>query len=120
MPCVCSQTVARASMTSSCHWSPHDWAGDAVIYLGSTIHFGGHNTTADQWRRGVHLSYCLGWLRTEENNYLGTPPSVAATLSPQAQALIGYSIHDAISVGGGYLGMVDMRNPLDMLADGTL
>ncbi|HQV58902.1 MAG TPA: phytanoyl-CoA dioxygenase family protein, partial [Ilumatobacteraceae bacterium] len=94
-------------------------AGDAVIYLGSTIHFGGHNTTADQWRRGVHLSYCLGWLRTEENNYLGTPPSVAATLSPQAQALIGYSIHDAISVGGGYLGMVDMRNPLDMLADGT-
>lgn len=95
-------------------------AGDAVIYLGSTIHFGGTNSSADQWRRGVHLSYVLGWLRTEENNYLGTPPSVAAALSPKAQALIGYSIHDAIAVGGGYLGMVDMRNPIDMLADGSL
>lgn len=95
-------------------------AGDAVVYLGSVIHFGGTNSTADQWRRGIHLSYCLGWLRTEENNYLATPPAVAATLSPKAQDLIGYSMHDAIAVGGGYLGMVDMRNPMDMLADGSL
>ena len=95
-------------------------AGDAVIYLGSTVHFGGTNSSTDNWRHGVHLSYVLGWLRTEENNYLGTPPRVAATLSSKAQELIGYSIHDAIAVGGGYLGMVDMRNPKDMLADGSL
>ena len=44
-------------------------AGSAVIYTGGTIHAGGANTT-DVPRRGAHLSYCLGWLRTEENNYL--------------------------------------------------
>ena len=43
-------------------------AGGAVIYLGSTIHFAGTNSTADEWRRGLHISYTLGWLRTEENN----------------------------------------------------
>lgn len=95
-------------------------AGDAVIYLGSVLHFGGTNATADEWRRGVHLSFALGWLRTEENNYLGTPPATAAKLSRRAQELIGYAVHDAIDVGGGYLGMVEMRDPLTMLADGTL
>ena len=50
-------------------------AGGAVIYLGSTLHFAGDNTTVDEWRRGVHISYTLGWLRTEENNFLAVPPS---------------------------------------------
>jgi ectoine hydroxylase-related dioxygenase (phytanoyl-CoA dioxygenase family) len=95
-------------------------AGSAVLYLGSTIHGGGANVTADQWRRAVHLSYTLGWLRTEENNYLGTPPSVAKHLPRQAQELVGYAVHDAIADLGGYLGMLDMRDPVDCLADGTL
>jgi ectoine hydroxylase-related dioxygenase (phytanoyl-CoA dioxygenase family) len=93
-------------------------AGSAVIYLGSTIHGGGANRTESAWRRGVHLSYTLGWLRTEENNYLGTPPEVARTLPRRAQELLGYSVHtDAI---GAYLGMLDMRDPVDMLDDGSL
>ena len=58
-------------------------AGSAVVYSGGTIHGGGANTT-DVQRRGAHLSYCLGWLRTEENNYLSTPPEVAATLPRRA------------------------------------
>ena len=48
--------------------------GGAVIYLGSTIHFAGTNSTVDEWRRGLHISYTLGWLRTEENNSLGCRP----------------------------------------------
>jgi ectoine hydroxylase-related dioxygenase (phytanoyl-CoA dioxygenase family) len=95
-------------------------AGAAVVYLGSTIHGGGANTTADVWRRGVHLSYVLGWLRTEENNYLGTPLEVARRLPRKAQELLGYAVHDAIASGGGYLGAVDLRDPLDMLEDGSL
>ena len=95
-------------------------AGGAVIYLGSTIHFAGTNSTTDVWRRGLHVSYTLGWLRTEENNVLGVPPRVARTLTPAAQALLGYAIHDAIADGGGYLGMVRMRDPMELLADGTL
>ena len=95
-------------------------AGGAVIYLGSTIHFAGTNSTADEWRRGLHISYTLGWLRTEENNVLGVPPRIAKTLTPQAQALLGYAIHDAIADGGGYLGMVRMRDPMELLEAGEL
>ncbi|GMU79368.1 MAG: hypothetical protein AMXMBFR46_21600 [Acidimicrobiia bacterium] len=94
-------------------------AGSAVIYSGGTIHGGGANTT-DQPRRGAHLSYCLGWLRTEENNSLAIPPTRAATLPRTAQELIGYAIHDSIGRGGGYLGMVRMQDPVDLLARGDL
>lgn len=95
-------------------------AGSAVIYLGSTVHGGGANATQDQWRRGMHLSYVLGWLRTEENHYLATPPEIARTLPRQAQQLLGYAAHDALAMGGGYLGALDLRDPADMLADGSL
>lgn len=95
-------------------------AGSAVIYLGSTIHAGGTNMRDDFWRRGIHMSFCLGWLRTEENNLLATPPALARSLSPRAQQLLGYGVHDAIEDMGGYLGMVDMRDPGELLREGTL
>jgi ectoine hydroxylase-related dioxygenase (phytanoyl-CoA dioxygenase family) len=94
-------------------------AGSAVVYLGGTIHGGGGNVT-DTPRRGAHLSYCLGWLRTEENNYLAVPPAVAATLPRLAQEVLGYAVHDSISRGGGYLGMLALQDPIDLLADGQL
>jgi ectoine hydroxylase-related dioxygenase (phytanoyl-CoA dioxygenase family) len=94
-------------------------AGSAVIYLGGTIHAGGANRTSIP-RRGAHLSYCLGWLRTEENNYLSTPPAIAATFPRRAQELLGYAVHDSIPRGGGYLGMVRMQDPVDLLATGEL
>lgn len=94
-------------------------AGAAVIYLGGTIHGGSANVT-DVPRRAAHLSYTLGWLRTEENNYLSSPPAYAATLPRRAQELLGYAIHDSIGRGGGYLGMVRMQDPVDLLARGEL
>jgi hypothetical protein len=94
-------------------------AGSAVIYTGGVIHGGGANST-DLTRRAVHLSYCLGWLRTEENNYLSIPPAIAAALPRQAQEVIGYSVYDGIERGGGYLGMVRMQNPVDLLANDEL
>jgi len=95
-------------------------AGSAVVYLGSTIHGGGPNTTADRRRRGMHMSFNLGWLRTEENNYLSVPPDVARTLPEKARALLGYAAHDALLAGGGYLGVVDTRDPMELLATGEL
>jgi ectoine hydroxylase-related dioxygenase (phytanoyl-CoA dioxygenase family) len=94
-------------------------AGSAVVYTGGTIHAGGANVTTTP-RRGAHLSYCLGWLRTEENNYLSTPPAIAASLPRVAQELLGYAVHDSIPRGGGYLGMVRMQDPVDLLARGEL
>jgi len=87
-------------------------AGSAVIYRGSTIHAGGTNSTSVE-RPGIHLSYVAGWLRPEENNTVATPPDVARRLSRRAQELIGYDIHDATSVGGGYLGCVDLGSAVD-------
>jgi ectoine hydroxylase-related dioxygenase (phytanoyl-CoA dioxygenase family) len=89
-------------------------AGSAVVYTGGTLHAGGSNAT-EVPRRGAHLSYCLGWLRTEENNYLAVPPAIAAGLPRQAQELLGYAVHDGISRGGGYLGMVQMQDPVELL-----
>ncbi len=94
-------------------------AGSAVVYTGGTIHAGGANVT-DIPRRGAHLSYCLGWLRTEENNYLSTPPAIAATLPRVAQELLGYAMHDSLPRGGGYLGMVRMQDPVELMARGEL
>src|SRR5262245_9103686 len=95
-------------------------AGSAVLYLGSTIHAGGGNTTSDRWRRGMHMSFVVGWLRTEDNNYLSTPPHVARTLPRRSQELLGYAAHDAIASGGGYLGTVDLLDPIELLAQGRL
>lgn len=95
-------------------------AGSAVIYLGSTIHGAGANSTESEWRPGLHISYTLGWLRTEENNYLAVPPDVARTLPRKAQEMLGYAVHDAIAMGGGYLGMVGLRDPVELMAEGKL
>jgi ectoine hydroxylase-related dioxygenase (phytanoyl-CoA dioxygenase family) len=95
-------------------------AGSAVVYLGSAIHGGGPNTTTDNWRRGMHMSYVVGWLRTEENNYLSTPLEITRTLPRRSQELLGYAAHDAIESGGGYLGTVDLRSPVDLIAEGKI
>ncbi len=95
-------------------------AGSAVVYLGGTIHGASANTTSTGERRGAHLSYCLGWLRTEENNYLSMPPAAVTALPRQAQEIIGYAIHDGVLRGGGYLGMVNGHDPVELLATGLL
>ena len=89
-------------------------AGAAVLYLGSTIHGGGPNTTESQRRRGMHMSFNLGWLRTEENNYLTTPPDLARSLPRRAQELLGYALYDAFDVGGGHLGFHEVGDPMKM------
>jgi ectoine hydroxylase-related dioxygenase (phytanoyl-CoA dioxygenase family) len=94
-------------------------AGSAVLYLGSTFHGGGAHVGTEP-RRGVHLSYTLGWLRTEENNYLAVPPELACRLPRQCQEVLGYAVHDAIERGGGYLGMLDLRDPIELFEEGWM
>jgi ectoine hydroxylase-related dioxygenase (phytanoyl-CoA dioxygenase family) len=94
-------------------------AGSGVLYLGSTLHGGGANSSS-RWRRGMHLSYTLGWLRTEENHYLATPIDVARSLPRRAQEVLGYAAHDAIEELGGYLGTVELQDPVELIARGSL
>ena len=86
-------------------------AGSAVVYLGRTFHAGGSNTTRDTVRRGMHVSYSLGWLRTEENHCLSTPIEVARKMPERAQRLLGFGLHDDLESGGGYLGTVELTAP---------
>ncbi len=65
--------------------------GSVLIYSGSVIHGGGENSS-DEDRTGLNITYCLGWLRQEENQYLSCPPPIARTLDPKLQALMGYAM----------------------------
>jgi ectoine hydroxylase-related dioxygenase (phytanoyl-CoA dioxygenase family) len=95
-------------------------AGSAVVYLGSAIHAGGANISRDRHRRGMHVSFAAGWLRTEENQYLSVPIEKIRAMPRRSQELLGYGVHDAIAVGGGYLGTVDLVSPADLVESGRL
>ena len=65
---------------------------DAIIFLGSTLHGAGANLT-DMPRRGIIVSYCLGWLKPYENQWLVYPPEIARTFPPSLARLVGYRQH---------------------------
>jgi ectoine hydroxylase-related dioxygenase (phytanoyl-CoA dioxygenase family) len=64
--------------------------GSVFIYNGSVLHSGGANHSSSP-RIGLNLTYCLGWLRQEENQYLSCPPDIAKNFDPTLQALLGYT-----------------------------
>lgn len=66
--------------------------GSALLFLGSTLHGAGGNRT-NAVRRGCIVSYCLGWLKPYENQWLAYPPEVARRFSPELAALVGYRQH---------------------------
>ena len=66
-------------------------AGSVLIYSGSVFHGGGENRSTSD-RIGINITYTLGWLRQEENQYLSCPPEIAKTLDRPLQELIGYSM----------------------------
>jgi len=70
-------------------------AGSVLVWLGGTLHGAGANLT-DEWRYGVIVTYSVGWLRQEENQYLDIPPHVARTLSPELLGLTGHAMHGSI------------------------
>lgn len=66
--------------------------GSAILFLGSTLHGAGSNHTSAV-RRGIIISYCLGWLKPYENQWLTYPPDVANAFDPELAALVGYQQH---------------------------
>ncbi|BBD01467.1 phytanoyl-CoA dioxygenase family protein [Sphingobium sp. YG1] len=66
--------------------------GDALLFLGSTLHGGGGNRSIAP-RRGIIISYCLGWLKPFELQWLVYPPAVARQFSPELAGLVGYAQH---------------------------
>jgi ectoine hydroxylase-related dioxygenase (phytanoyl-CoA dioxygenase family) len=72
--------------------SPELEAGDALIFLGSTLHGAGANLTSRP-RRGIIVSYCLGWLKPYENMWLTYPPDVARRFPRELAELVGYRLN---------------------------
>lgn len=83
-------------------------AGSAIVWLGGTLHGGGANRST-QVRRGVVVSWRLGWLAPAERMLLSVPPDAARTLPPALQRMIGYQIHRP------NLGWVEGRDPIEWL-----
>ena len=65
--------------------------GSVLVYSGSVLHGGGANTSPAD-RVGLNISYSLGWLRQEENQYLSCPPELAKDFAPELQELLGYTM----------------------------
>lgn len=66
--------------------------GDALIFLGSTLHAAGAHIALSP-RRAIVIGYSLGWLKPYENPYLAYPPAIARTFPPELAALVGYRQH---------------------------
>ncbi len=72
--------------------------GSVFYWLQSTIHGGGANKASTP-RSGLFISYSLGWLRQEDNQYLIMPREVAESYPENVSRLLGYQAH------GKYLGI---------------
>lgn len=83
-------------------------AGSCVIWLGSLIHGGGANRSRIP-RRGICMSYSLGWLQQAEKLLLSTPLEVVRRLPRRLQQLIGYQVHLP------YVGWIEGRDPIEWL-----
>jgi len=80
-------------------------AGSVMLFHGSLWHAGGANVTAADHRLGVNVQYCPGFVRQQQNPYLGVPPEIAATFSDRLLELLGYRLYK------GIMGHVDGASP---------
>lgn len=83
--------------------------GACLFYDGKILHGGGANLS-DQVRTGVNLTYAVGWVRQEENQYLACPADIARTLDDDLLRMMGYQ---AGAFAMGYVG--DQLDPLAVL-----
>ncbi len=80
------ETSVREPVVAECN------PGDAIVFLGSTLHAAGANVTRHS-RRAIVIGYSLGWLRAYENQSLAYPPHIARDFPPELAALVGYRQH---------------------------
>lgn len=81
--------------------------GSVAIWLGSTWHGAGQNTT-DEPRIGAEMGFNCGWLRPHESYHLMIPPGMARDLPVLVQEVLGYKAHR------GMLGVIEQRSPSEV------
>lgn len=63
--------------------------GSALFYTGKIYHGAGANRS-DGLRQAINITYAVGWVRQEENQYLSTPRDVAQMLPDALLKVMGY------------------------------
>lgn len=85
---------------------PAEMAPGSVLVMDSQLwHCGGPNTTVDEWRLGLNVQYVRGFLRTQQNHYLGIPHDAVAGYSRRLRQLLGYELYR------GIMGHIDGLSP---------
>ncbi|KAL4902159.1 hypothetical protein BDW74DRAFT_158707 [Aspergillus multicolor] len=64
--------------------------GDALIWLGSTYHGAGFNSTENEYRLLLAAFMTPGWCRQDENQYLAYPKEVVDGYPANVGQLLGY------------------------------
>ncbi|OQE14959.1 hypothetical protein PENSTE_c031G02470 [Penicillium steckii] len=83
--------------------------GDALMWLGSTYHGAGQNTTSDEYRLLFAGFMTPGWCRQDENQYLAYSFEDIEDYPEDIQKLLGYY------VSRPYGGFVEQMEPLEFL-----
>jgi ectoine hydroxylase-related dioxygenase (phytanoyl-CoA dioxygenase family) len=90
-------------------------AGAALIFLGSTFHAGGANSTQDEFRTAAGMALDAANVRQEENMYLSLTAAEVASYPEQIQRLLGWS------AGANHMGWVEvdgqMIDPIHLLGE---
>src|SRR4029077_19917340 len=88
-------------------------AGSALIFLGSTFHVGGANTTAREYRTAAGMALDASNVRQEENMYLSLSSEQVASYPERIQRLLGWP------AGTNHMGWVEvdgqMVDPIHLL-----
>ncbi len=69
-------------------------AGSVLVLDGSLWHQAADNTTKNEWRLGLQVSYCAGWIRPFTNHFLSTPRETAAKFPDRLIELLGYGTYN--------------------------
>ena len=72
-------------------------AGSVAFWLGRTYHGAGENRS-DSWRYGAIAGYTLGWLRSQQNQYVLVPREEVRAMPESLRSLVGYASHGQIGV----------------------
>lgn len=85
--------------------------GSALFYTGKVYHGAGENKS-DRIRQAINITYAVGWVRQEENQYLACPLDVARTLPEDLLKVMGYQMG---CFAMGYVG--DFEDPMTVIRE---
>ncbi len=83
-------------------------SGSVLVWDGSLWHGGGANIT-DQYRYGIAMNYCAGWVRPQENQQLGLTLETIGTFDPRLQDMCGFGTYR------GLIGHIDRQSAAQRL-----